>query len=85
MTRRRLRSGLLAALLAGLCLASAETARACAVCFGDPNSPMTRGANAAIAVMLGFIGCVLTGIVGVTGYWIVRARRLNRAAPPSAP
>jgi hypothetical protein len=52
---------------------------ACAVCFGDPNSPLTQGAKAGILVLLGFIGTVLGGIVAVTLFWIRRAKMLEAA------
>ena len=47
---------------------------ACAVCFGDPNSPMVHGALAGVWFLLGVVGFVLSSIVGVTFYWIRRAR-----------
>ncbi len=31
----------------------------CAVCFGDPTSPMTQGYNLGILTLLGIIGVVL--------------------------
>jgi hypothetical protein len=54
-----------------------QDAGACAVCFGDPNSSMTHGAKAGVAVLLGVVGVVLCGIGGVTFYWIRRARLLQ--------
>ncbi|MAV59512.1 MAG: hypothetical protein CMG07_06150 [Candidatus Marinimicrobia bacterium] len=33
---------------------------ACAVCYGDPNSPMTHGMNMGILTLLFFIGFILT-------------------------
>ena len=50
---------------------------ACSVCFGDPNSPMTHGAKAGVFVLLGVVIVVLGGILGVTCYWIRRARLLQ--------
>ena len=47
---------------------------ACAVCFGDPNSPMTHGAKLAVFFLLGVVGVVLTSIVGVAMFWTRRAR-----------
>ncbi|MCK6455262.1 MAG: hypothetical protein L6Q92_01835 [Phycisphaerae bacterium] len=57
--------------------AAVERAVACSVCFGDPSSPMVQGVGMGILVLLGFIGTVLIGIVSVSGYWIVRARRMS--------
>ena len=50
---------------------------ACSVCFGDPNSPMTHGAKAAVLFLLGVVTMVLGGIVAITIYWIRRARLLQ--------
>jgi Mn2+/Fe2+ NRAMP family transporter len=50
---------------------------ACSVCFGDPNSPMTHGAKAGVAVLLGIVGAVLGGILAVAFYWMRRAKLLR--------
>jgi hypothetical protein len=50
---------------------------ACAVCFGDPNSPMTHGAKLAVFFMLGVVGVVLTSIVGIAIFWTHRARLVD--------
>jgi hypothetical protein len=55
---------------------------ACAVCFGDPNSPMVKSANTAILFLLAVIGSLLGGFAGLFLYWGKRARR---QAPTSAP
>lgn len=56
---------------------STEAARACSVCFGDPESPMAKGALAGVAVLGGVVACVLMGI-GCTGlFWLHRGRRLG--------
>ena len=36
---------------------------ACAVCYGDPNSPMTHGMNMGILTLLFFIGFILTVVL----------------------
>lgn len=51
-----------------------DTVSACTVCFGDPNSPMTHGAKAAIIFLLGVVAFVLGSIVAVAIFWIRRAR-----------
>jgi len=55
---------------------------ACAVCFGDPNDPMTKGAEAAVAVLGAFIVVLLGGVAFFIGFWARRARQLreDRAA-----
>ena len=51
-----------------------ELPMACAVCFGDPSSSMTKGAIAGMLSLLGVVLFVLTGIA-VTGItWARRAR-----------
>jgi hypothetical protein len=48
-------------------------AHACAVCFGNPDSPMTKSLVAGIWVLLGCIGTLLAGFAGTFGYWIYRS------------
>lgn len=55
----------------------AGEAIACAVCFGDPNSAMAKGATAGILVLLGVIGTLLLSIIGVIVFWSLRAKRLT--------
>lgn len=59
---------------------------ACAVCFGDPDSPMSKGLFMGMAVLLGVIVTVLIGIVGTTAFWFHRAKQLtmHQNNPPSA-
>lgn len=64
-------------------LAVADRAMACAVCFGDPDSSMVKGATAGVLVLLGVIGVVLAGFVGTGLFWMQRNRRL--ATGDSAP
>ena len=52
---------------------------ACAVCFGDPNSPQTQAQNFGIFVMLGVTGVVLAGFVAMAIYFWRRARRYDAA------
>ena len=47
----------------------------CSVCFGNPNSPLTKGTIAGVLLLLGVVLVVLTGIA-VTG--IVWARRASK-------
>lgn len=61
----------------GLMLGISESVMACAVCFGDPNSNMVKGASAGIFVLLGVIISVLMSIVAVTLFWARRARAIR--------
>ena len=60
-----------------LFLTLSDSAFACSVCFGDPDSPMTKGAVAGVYVMMGFIGFVLTGIAGTACFWMFRSRHID--------
>ncbi|NIP18746.1 MAG: hypothetical protein GWM87_11760 [Xanthomonadales bacterium] len=53
------------------------TVIACATCYGDPGSPMTRGLNLAIITMLGVTALVLGGCAM---FMVVLARRERRCA-----
>ena len=50
---------------------------ACAVCVGDPESPLTKGMAAGILTLLGFIGMVLMGISAFFIYVIRRPEAGN--------
>lgn len=47
---------------------------ACAVCFGDPSSPLTIGAKAGVLFMIGVLGVVLGGILAAIIFFIHRSR-----------
>ena len=49
----------------------------CSVCFGDPTSPLTKGAEAGVWVMIGIIGFVLVSIAGIAVFWTQRAKMLD--------
>lgn len=58
---------------------------ACAVCFGNPESDMVKGAKAGVLVMLVVVYAVVLTMVSIAGCWFVRARRLAAAkADPSS-
>ena len=61
-------------------LALAESVQACAVCFGDPESPMAKGAVMGILVLAGVIGFVLLAVTGTGLYWMQRSRRLAQSS-----
>lgn len=56
---------------------AADKLFACSVCFGDPNSPLTHGAKAAVLFLVGVVVMVLCSIVGVAMFWMHRARLLQ--------
>jgi hypothetical protein len=51
---------------------------ACPVCYGAPNSPMTKSSNNAIIFLLGVIGFVQVGFVAMFWAFWRRARELRR-------
>jgi len=61
-----------------------QNAWACAVCFGDPNSPMSHGARAGVLFLLGVVVVVLSGILGMTLFWAKRARAIAQGSVPAS-
>ncbi len=53
-------------------------ALACATCFGDPDSNMSKGVVWGVVVLAGIVGFVLAGVAGVGVFWMQRSRRLNQ-------
>jgi hypothetical protein len=49
----------------------------CSVCFGNPDSPMVKGAEAGVWVMIGVIGFVLAAIAGLAIFWTQRAKMID--------
>ncbi len=86
MSQNRLASMSLAILACLGVLLSSQSALACSVCYGDPNSAMTQGAQAGVLVLLGVVGVVLTGFGSLLLFWIRRAAQLEAVeeASPSA-
>ncbi len=58
-----------------------EALQACAVCYGDPESDMAKGAAAGVLVLMGIVVSVLVGIAGVAVFWMRRARRHSKRQP----
>ncbi|MFQ5422962.1 MAG: hypothetical protein ACE5F9_03175 [Phycisphaerae bacterium] len=56
-------------------LAGAAPAWACAVCQGNKDSQLSKGADAGVLVMVIVTYAVLLGFAAVGGVWFVRARR----------
>lgn len=51
-------------LLSAASLVPLPSALACAVCYGEPDSPMTRGLTWAIIALGGIVGAVLSAVAG---------------------
>ena len=64
-------------LICAAVIVSAQPAMACSVCYGDPNSPLSHGAQAGMLVLLGVIGVVLTGLASLLLFWMRRAANLE--------
>ena len=58
-------------------VADIHNANACAVCFGDPNSPLTKGIKAGVVLLILVVGGVLGAIASVGISWARRAKALN--------
>ncbi len=78
MSRHGLASMSLAILACLGVLLSAQPALACSVCYGDPNSAMSQGAQAGVLVLLGVVGTVLTGLASMLLFWMRRAAKLEQ-------
>ncbi len=61
-----------------LLLLAAQSAFACPVCFGDPASPLTKGATNAVWFLLGIIGFVQIGLVALFVTFWRRAKAMKR-------
>ncbi len=73
-----------AALAVAVMLAGAQVARACATCFGDPESNIAKGAVAGVVVLGAITYCLLMLVAGTGLFWYVRSRRLARLDGASA-
>jgi hypothetical protein len=49
--------------LLSLLFAAADSARACSVCYGDTDAPMSQGLTWAITALVGVVGLVLAGVI----------------------
>jgi hypothetical protein len=61
-----------------LILFVAQSASACAVCWGAPDDPMVKGVNKGIYVLLGLVGFVQIGFVALFWSFWRRAREQKR-------
>ncbi len=72
---------MLAAGVAAAAVNLPTAAHACTVCMGDPNSKSAGAINAAIFLMLGFIGSMLAALGAFALYL---SRRASAPVPPHA-
>src|SRR5205823_1593315 len=66
------------AVLASLLLLGVQSALGCPVCFGAPDSPMTKGATSAVWFLLGIIGFVQIGFVALFVTFWRRAKAMKK-------
>ena len=71
MTRR---VGWTAVVMTPIALATPQSLLACAVCFGDPTSPMAIGASWAVLLLIGVTAAVLSAFAGFFLYLMKRSR-----------
>jgi hypothetical protein len=64
--------------IAAVLLLAPAILSACPVCYGAPNSPMTKSSNNAIIFMLGIIGFVQVGFIAMFWSFWRRAKELRR-------
>ncbi len=76
--RRAIRHNARLVLIAVAILLIPTVLAACPVCYGAPNSPMTKSSNNAIVFLLGVIGFVQVGFVGMFWSFWRRAKALRR-------
>ena len=67
----------LALLVCMVALLTAQPVLACSVCYGDPSSAMTQGAQAGVLVLLGVVSVVLMGLASLLLFWMRRAAHLS--------
>ena len=64
-----------------LLLLAAHPVWACATCFGDPDSPQTKGLNMAILTLLGVTYTLFGGMLA-TAFFLWRNARAKNHLPP---
>jgi len=68
----------LPAFLFSALLGSPKVLFACSVCFGDPDSTLTKSVIAGVLVLLGVVGFVLSGIATLIFVWVRRVRKMAK-------
>jgi hypothetical protein len=71
---RKFRPHTLALIVTAATLIAPEPVLACAVCMGDASSPIAPATNAAIFLLLGFVGSMLVGVASFAFYLFRRSR-----------
>ncbi len=71
------RNGLLVLTVIAILLIPAVLS-ACPVCYGNPDSPMTKSSNNAILFMIGVIGFVQVGFIAMFWSFWRRAKAMRR-------
>ena len=80
MNRRRLHCTL-AGIVIAMVLGLPATVQACSACMGDVNSKTAGAINAAMFLMIGFVGMMMASLGGFAFYL---SRRADAPAPPYA-
>jgi uncharacterized membrane protein len=62
----------------GIALLVPSVASACPVCYGDPNSPLVKGANNGVWVLLGIVAFVQIGFIALFLSFWKKAQELRR-------
>lgn len=60
-----------------LAVSSANSVWACAVCFGQSDSPLAKGLHWGVISLLAVVGCVLTGIASFFVYLAKRSAMVS--------
>jgi hypothetical protein len=57
---------------------SSDSAWACAVCYGNPSSPLIHGAKSGVLFLIFVIAGILAAILGIGLAWARRAKALSQ-------
>lgn len=79
--KNKIRTSHIALLTALAAMLLPRTSSACAVCMGASGTSVTPAINAAIFLLMGFIGAMLAGVCGFAFYLFKRA---SKPLPPHA-
>jgi hypothetical protein len=83
---RRQKAEVILRVVVALCVIGAATAVvACPVCYGNVQTPLTKGTNNGILVLLGIVGSVQVGFVALFINFWKRAKALQRVAAGTQP
>ena len=55
-----------------------DLAYPCAVCYGDPESPMAQGMNMGVLTLIGFIGFILLVIAYTILIFVFKSKNINK-------